>query len=141
MMTSPRSATEAYARVSLETGVMAASPHQLILMLYDGALTALASARQALLKGDIPAKGKAISKAIDIVANGLKASLDKSAGGALAERLDALYEYLGNRLLYANLRNDAAALDECARLLAELKSAWQEIANDPAVVSAGRKAA
>ena len=72
-------------------------------------------------------KGASISKAIDIVTNGLKASLNTEQGGELAERLAALYEYISLRLLWANLKNDPAALDEAARLLGELQSAWAQI--------------
>ncbi|MBS3936825.1 MAG: flagellar export chaperone FliS [Sulfuritalea sp.] len=129
------SPSQAYARVAVETGVMSANPHRLILMLFDGALLSLAGARRALQEGEIATKGESVSKAIDIVANGLKASLDPGAGGELAPRLAALYDYICARLLHANLHNDRAALDECARLLTELRGAWEEIADDPAVVS------
>ncbi|ANQ85870.1 flagellar export chaperone FliS [Azoarcus olearius] len=119
----------AYARVGTETSVEAASPHKLILMLYDGALLSLRSASVAMQNKDIPAKGMAISKAIDIISNGLKVSLDLNAGGELAARLDALYEYMGDRLLYANLHNNQPALDEVCTLLASLREAWQAIAD------------
>jgi flagellar protein FliS len=133
------SPTQAYSNVAVETGVMAANPHKLILMLFDGALLAIATATHALEEKKIATKGESVSKAIDIVANGLKASLDFDSGGDLAARLAALYDYICERLLYANLRNDKAAMEECTRLLMELRSAWQEIAGDPAVVSASGK--
>jgi flagellar protein FliS len=85
-------------------------------------------------------KGQIISHAIDIIANGLKASLNFAAGDELANRLAALYDYMCNRLLHANLNNDPVALNEVGRLLAELRSAWAEIAQDPAVVSASKAA-
>ncbi|THF65703.1 flagellar export chaperone FliS [Pseudothauera nasutitermitis] len=119
----------AYTRVGTETGVEAASPHQLILMLYDGALLALRTAESAMEHDDIPRRGAAISKAIDIITNGLKVSLDLNSGGELAVRLDALYEYMADRLLYANLHNSQAALDEVSGLLAGLREAWQGIAD------------
>lgn len=118
----------AYARLGTETSIESAPPHKLILMLYDGALLALRTASVAMENQDIPGKGKAISRAIDIILNGLKVSLDVNAGGELAERLDALYEYMCDRLLYANLHNNQAALDEVAGLLANLREAWQGIA-------------
>lgn len=133
--------SQAYARVGVETGVMAATPHQLILMLFEGAIMAVGTATHAMREGSIAEKGQAISKAIDIVANGLKVSLDFEAGAELATRLGALYDYICDRLLHANLKNDAAALDEAGHLLKELRDAWAEIANDPAVVSASRKSA
>jgi flagellar protein FliS len=130
-----------YAQVGIETGVSAANPHKLVLMLFDGAIMALVSAKRHMEAKDIPAKGLDISKAIDIISNGLCASLDLQVGGELAERLYALYEYMTARLLHANLHNDLAAIEEVSHLLGELRSAWEEIAADPAVVSANRAAA
>ena len=80
-----------------------------------------------MLRADTAAKGKAISKAITIINDGLRASLDLKVGGPLAQNLYALYEYMGNRLLFANLKNDVAALDEVKHLLANLKEAWEAI--------------
>lgn len=131
---SPSSA-ETYAKVGLETSVAAADPHRLILMLFDGALLAIATAGNALQEGRVADKGRAISRAIDIVSSGLRASLNFSAGDELPNRLAALYDYMAARLVHANLNNDPAALKEVSRLLGEIKSAWEEIANDPAVAS------
>jgi flagellar protein FliS len=103
------------------------SGHQLIAMLFDGAIGAIARARGALASGDVPTKSRSISKALAIVNDGLRASLDKSAPGALPSDLDALYGYVALRLTHANLRNDDAALDECARLLRPLQDAWAQI--------------
>jgi flagellar protein FliS len=127
MYPAARKAVDAYAQVGVETGVAAADPHKLILMLFDGTLAAIANARLALTRNEIAAKGAAISKAIAIIDGGLKASLDVRAGGDLAERLSALYDYMLQRLLVANLRNDPAVLDEVTRLLNELRGAWAQI--------------
>jgi flagellar protein FliS len=91
--------------------------------------------------GRIAEKGEAISRTIDIVTNGLRASLRFSAGDELANRLAALYDYMVARLVHANLHNDLAALNEVGRLLAEIKTAWEEIADDPAVASRNKVAA
>jgi flagellar protein FliS len=120
----------AYAKVGLETGVIAASPHQLIVMLFDGAMLAVSNALAHMKSGDIAAKGQSISKAISIIDNGLRASLDKNAGGSIAENLDALYDYMGRRLLHANLNNQPELLEEVQGLLRDLKGAWTAI--DPA---------
>jgi flagellar protein FliS len=132
--------TRAYRNIGLETQMEDASPHKLVVMLFDGALLSVANAQRFMEHKEIAAKGMAISKAIDIIANGLQASLDIDSGGEIAARLDALYEYMGQRLLHANLRNDLAALQEVSALLQELKSAWEKIAADPAVLSATPKA-
>jgi flagellar protein FliS len=117
----------AYANVGLETGIASASPHKLIVMLYDGALVALLSAKTNIAANNIAAKGSAISKAITIIDNGLRASLDKEAGGEIAANLDALYDYMSRRLLHANLKNDVPAIDEVHGLLADLREAWVTI--------------
>jgi flagellar protein FliS len=121
----------AYAQVGVETGVGAADPHKLILMLFDGAILSITTASAAMGNNDIPAKGHAISKAIEIIVNGLKASLDEDAGGDLASRLAALYDYMSERLLYANLHNSRATLDEVSELLNTLREAWESISPAP----------
>jgi flagellar protein FliS len=120
-----------YAKVGVETGVLAASPHKLIVMLFDGAVVALRTAALQMASGNVPEKGKAISKAIDIIDNGLRASLNKEAGGQIAENLDSLYEYMSARLLTANLKNDSAILEEVQGLLVELRDAWNAIGAQP----------
>lgn len=120
-------AIRAYNKVGVESGVIAADPHQLISMLYQGALQAIANAKNGILRKDIAAKGRAISHAISIINEGLNASLDKKVGGELAHNLASLYVYMSNRLLAANMNNDVAALDEVAHLLADLKGAWESI--------------
>jgi len=123
-----RSPAQSYAKVSIEAAVESSDPHRLILMLFDGAITAVSLAKIHMDAGDIPQKGMAISKAIDLVTNGLLASLDMESGGDLAGRLAGLYDYMAQRLLFANLKNSAAALDEVSELLTSLRDAWAEIA-------------
>jgi flagellar protein FliS len=132
MFGATRSGANAYAKVGVETGVLSASPHRLTAMLYEGALTALSTASANMKAGNIAAKGKAISHAILIIDGGLRASLDKKVGGAIALSLEALYEYMSHRLLTANIDNDPAILDEVQRLLLELKRAWDMISPDAA---------
>ena len=117
----------AYKSVSVDAAVAMSDPHRLILMLFDGALIAVGEARSHMAQGSIAEKGVSVSKAIDIIDNGLKASLDVRQGGELAQRLSALYDYMLTRLIYANLRNNVAALDEVTGLLGDLRGAWAEI--------------
>lgn len=128
MFGSPRNPTAAYASVGIETSVATADPHKLILLLFEGAKAAILSARMNMELGNIAEKGRLISNAIDIITNGLKASLDFEKGGDLSLKLAALYDYMAQRLLWANLKNDPAALDEVMSLLGEIHSAWAEIA-------------
>ena len=138
MYSTAQRAIDTYAEVGVETGVASADPHKLILMLFDGGLAALAAAKAAMTRSDVAAKTGAITMAFAIIDGGLSASLDVNAGGELAERLAALYEYMLNRLLLANLRNDRATLDEVARLLDELRGAWAQIGqHGPAATQPG----
>lgn len=118
---------DAYSQVGLETSVQAADPHKLVLLLFEGARDAIMIARSAMEENQIEARGSAISKAIDIITNGLKASLDVEQGGSLAEQLAGLYEYMTVRLLHANMKNDKSILDEVLMLLEEIHSAWRQI--------------
>lgn len=128
-------ALNTYKNVGLESGVAAADPHKLILMLYQGALLAISSAKNQMARKQIAAKGASISKAITIIDEGLKASLDVKAGGEIATNLRDLYDYMNQRLLLSNLKNDPAMLDEVSTLLNELKGAWESI-NPKATVTA-----
>ncbi len=139
MFGSVQKGVNAYASVGLETGVAAASPHKLIVMLFDGALTALTIALTEMHAKNIAAKGRAISKAIRIIEEGLRASLDKSQGGEIAGSLDALYEFIAKRLVQANLENKPEYLEEAHRLLGELRGAW--LAIDPEAAARQAQAA
>ena len=127
MLANARNAISAYRKVGVDAAIEVADPYRLILLLFAGAQAALGNARAAMQQQQLAAKGEAISKAIDIIGNGLKLSLDLEQGGEMAERLDALYDYLVLRLLHANLENDLTALEEVAGLLEEIHGAWREI--------------
>lgn len=117
----------AYAKVGIETNVSTANPHQLVMMLFDGALLAINSAAISMANGDLASKGVSITKAIEIITYGLKASLDGEAGGELAARLAALYDYMCQRLFFANMNNNEAGLNEVSGLLADLREAWAQM--------------
>ncbi len=118
-----------YAQLGLETGVVAASPNKLVVMLYEGAISACRNAITHMANQDIQRKGEMISKATLIIESGLRLSLDKKAGGEIAQSLDALYGYMTQRLTMANIHNDAALIEEVISLLSELKGAWEAIEN------------
>ncbi|MCB4812357.1 flagellar export chaperone FliS [Methylovorus menthalis] len=116
-----------YSRVGVETGVVSADPHKLVVMLYEGAMTACHTAVMHIDSKDFERKGAMISKAIMIIESGLRLSLDKKAGGEIATSLDALYGYMSDRLYMANIKNDSSLIQEVIRLLGDLKSAWETI--------------
>jgi len=120
------SAMKQYQTVNTQAQTSGANPHRLIQMLMEGGLSRLAQARGAMDRGQIALKGELIGKAIGIV-GGLRDGLDLEKGGELATNLDGLYEYMVGRLMQANLKNDAAALEEVSDLLRTVKSGWDGI--------------
>lgn len=121
---------QAYANIGLETEVLSASPEHLITLLFDGARAAILKARLHMQSNNIEGRGMAISKAIDIIDSGLKASVDLTTGGELAKNLVATYELIIRNLLLANLNADSEKLDLAERLLVDIATAWRE-AVDP----------
>jgi len=124
-----------YAKVGLETDVQAASPHRLVAMLFDGVFDAMNQATVAIQSGNTELKGRALSRAVRILDEGLRAGLDMSAG-QLALDLRELYGYVCMRLTQANLRSDVSAIEECQRLLSPVREAWTAIAQTPAAQGA-----
>ncbi|MDX1668383.1 MAG: flagellar export chaperone FliS [Limnobacter sp.] len=122
---------KAYAQVGLESGVNSASPHKLIVMLYDGAIESIRKAKMYTEAEDTVEKVKAIDKAMRIISDGLIVSLDVKSGGQLAEQLLSLYQFVIRELVLANAKNDPAKMDDCIRLLADLRSAWNDIGSQP----------
>ena len=127
MNSMPERAVDTYTRLEVETAVAAASPQKLVVMLYEGAIKSALAAKAALARGEVAERGAAISKAISIIDEGLRPALDLEAGGEIAANLMALYDYLANRLLYANLKGHEPSLEEVIGLLAELKGAWEAL--------------
>lgn len=119
--------TKAYAKIGVESAVMSATQQQLVMMLFDGALSALIRARLFMQDGNIEGKGSSISKAINIIEAGLKEGLTENGGDELADNLLDLYNYMTRRLLHANLHNDVAAVGEVEGLLRNIADAWKEV--------------
>lgn len=116
-----------YRQVGISTSIDNASSHRLVAMLYDGLLESLTEARGAIRNKDIEAKCRALTRAGRIVDEGLKGGLNVAASGVMGQGLNDLYTYIGHRVLHANLRSDAAAVEECCRLVEPLRDAWNQI--------------
>jgi len=130
-MSYSKNAAQQYKKMDTQSAIEYASPHQLITMLFDGALERIAAAKGAMVNKDVPAKGALISKAILIV-DALRAYLDMEKGGQVSANLKGLYDYMENRLFEANVENDVSMLDEVSGLIANIKSGWVQI--DPAKI-------
>ncbi len=124
-----QTALQQYRAIGVQSGVAGANSHQLIAMLIAGAADHLATARGAMQRGEVGRKGELISSAIGII-DSLRASLDRERGGEIADNLGALYDYMEQGLVEANLASDVARLDEVAALLGEIRSAWNAIPED-----------
>ena len=124
-----KKALEGYGRGAVESEVNFASPHRIIQMLMEGALSKIATAKGCIDRNDIAEKSRQITWGMNII-QGLRTSLDAQKGGEVAANLDALYEYMGRRLLKANVSNDVAILDEVSSLLMEVKAGWDNIPAD-----------
>ena len=116
----------AYRSTAVHAGVDAADPHRLVVMLMDGALERIAAASGLMKHGGGVEKAQLLNRAVAII-DELRNSLDFKAGGAIATNLDALYEYMCQRVMQANAQNKPEWLDEVSRLLSEIRSAWLQI--------------
>ena len=132
-------AARAYVNVGVNTAVEAASPHKLVLMLYDAVLKEVRLAKQHMQLREIAPKAAAISKAIRLIDQGLRLGLDMERGGQIAAQLLMLYDYSEQRLLHANIHNDTAALDEVTSLIEPLRAAWNGINPDAPRPAPGNK--
>jgi len=118
---------KAYAKVSVESQVNAASPHQLIVMLYDGLLESMRFAL-AHMRADNPLKkGEEISRALRILQEGLIPALDFEKGGDISTQLMGIYEYVSQHMVIASARNDEEKLQVCIGMIENIREAWMSI--------------
>ncbi|MGN6478728.1 flagellar export chaperone FliS [Luteibacter sp.] len=116
----------AYQQIRTGGGIESADAHGLVTLLMDGALERIRLAVACIATGNVASRGEAISKAIEII-GGLQAGLNHEVQPSLVERLDALYDYMSRRLLFANMHADTLALDEVATLLGQIRDSWVAI--------------
>jgi len=110
----------------ISTQVSTADRLQLVVMLYDGAITFLNQAKEKMAAQDAAGKGLFIGKALDIISE-LNSSLNFQEGKEVAANLFHLYNFMTAHLTRANLNWDTAALDEVIKMLTQLREAWEEI--------------
>jgi flagellar protein FliS len=117
---------DAYRSTAVHSGVDAADPHRLVVMLMDGALERISAASGLMKHGGGVEKAQLLNRAVAII-DELRNSLNIKAGGAIAANLDSLYEYMCQRIMQANASNKPEWLDEVSRLLGEIRSAWLQL--------------
>lgn len=112
-----------YANEYRKASVGSATPLQLVIMLYDGALRFIQQGRHAIQTRDIERQNESLQKAQRILSE-LICCLDMDKGGEIASNLFAIYTYVYNELVLANMNDDARTLDRCAKILSDLRSSW-----------------
>ena len=120
-----------YARTYRANAILTASPGQLVLMLYDGALKAMALAREAFaIPDEDPCRIEAINTQLlkaQAILQELQGGLNLEAGGEFARTMYRLYDYHNRRLLEANMRKQVEPMLEVERLVRELRDAWAQM--------------
>lgn len=117
-----------------QTQVQSRTPLELVVMLYDGALTFLKHSREAIERGDVAARRDTSSRALAIISE-LQSTLNMADGGEIAQRLDALYGYVNACILQAARDNAVEPLNDAMRVLETLRDSWDSIAAAPGQAS------
>ena len=131
-----RSPLEQYGNVKHDAKAEFASAHAKTLMLFDGGITFIGIALQAIARSDYELKGKMISKSIAVI-NGLKDCLDMSHG-ELPSNLHDLYEYMVENLFQANLTSDVETIKEIQLLLKTVRESWAQIPSEMHQISSNK---
>jgi len=131
-----QSSFQRYRAVKIQT----ASPAQILIMLYDGAIRFALIARKKIEEKDYAAKGTYIGKVQAIISE-LMSGLDFSIAPELCSRLEQLYVYMMEQMTAANLNLDTQAIDTVVKLLRTLREGWNEaLTSLPSDPTAGREA-
>ena len=118
-----------YGKMKDATQTMYASPHQLMLMLFDGAIESMSLNIRAIQQNDLEARSKQNTRSITII-NGMRECLDMQAGGELADNLYALYQYMAQELFRANFKNDSETIRNIQTMLKDIRGSWEKIPID-----------
>ena len=105
--------------------IQSATPQQLLIMLYEGAIQNIKKAISAIDAKNIAEKGKYIGKAHDIISE-LNVSLNHEVGGEVTRELERLYDFMITQLLKANIETNAEPLKAVQRNLEVLLDGWKQ---------------
>ncbi len=115
---------QAYATTQISTS----SSVQVVVLLYDGAISSMKLAQEGIKGLNFQDKARFLDRALRVVGE-LSASLNMEEGGVIARDLRRLYEYVQYELTQANLKNEPGRLEGPIRCMCEIREAWQELAN------------
>jgi len=118
-----------YGQIKNETQTTYASPHQLVLMLFDGAIEAMSMTIGAIQQKNIELRGKQNTRSIAII-NGMRDLLDMNSDSELADNLYSLYQYMAQELFRAAFRNDAEAIQGIQTMVKDIRESWEKIPLD-----------
>ena len=118
-----------YGQIKNDAQTMYASPHQLVLMLFDGAIEAMSMTIGAIQQKNIELRGKQNTRSIAII-NGMRDLLDMNSDSELADNLYSLYQYMAQELFRAAFRNDAEAIQGIQTMVKDIRESWEKIPLD-----------
>ena len=115
-----------YGQIKNDAQTAYASPHQLMLMLFDGAIEAMSMTVGAIQNKNFELRSKQNTRSITII-NGMRDCLDMEAGGDLANNLYSLYQYMAQELFKASFKNDADTIQNIQAMLKDIRESWEKI--------------
>ena len=118
-----------YGKIKNDTQTMYASPHQLMLMLFDGAIEAMSFTIGAIQNNNLELRSKQSTRSITII-NGMRECLDMETGGELADNLYSLYQYMAQELFRASFKNDVDTIKNIQTMLKDIRGSWEKIPLD-----------
>jgi len=114
---------QAYATTQIST----ASSVQVVVLLYDGAISSMKLAQEGMVALNFHDKARFLDRALRVIGE-LSASLNMDEGGVVAKDLQRLYEYIQFELTQANFKNEPGRLEGPIRCMTVIREAWQELA-------------
>lgn len=117
---------QAYKKIGIESNILASNPHQIIIMMFDGALQSIAVAKGAIERKDLELKSKSLTKFINIL-SALRSSLDFDSEPEISQHFDDLYAYCIERMNEISISLDVSGINEVTNLLSPLRDAWSEM--------------
>ena len=118
-----------YGKIKNDTQTMYASPHQLMLMLFDGAIEAMSFTIGAIQNNNLELRSKQSTRSITII-NGMRECLDMETGSELADNLYSLYQYMAQELFRASFKNDVDTIKNIQTMLKDIRGSWEKIPLD-----------
>ena len=115
-----------YGQIKNDAQTSYATPHQLMLMLFDGAIEAISITVGAIENQNFELRSKQNTRSITII-NGMRDCLDMESGGELSDNLYSLYQYMAQELFRASFKNDVDTIQNIQTMLKDIRESWEKI--------------